>query len=173
MPSFLFYSPSYIHLFIIYAFCRIDDLSWGTKGLDANSKDSSKMQNTNLNKKVHFVIKWMLINGIFGFFFASLTMKPLVKSIILMIFAGFLSLIIIIRCIFSITYYLWYWFYFKIKIAIFVYNKKDDYKSQSHKNKYDIKEDYRKTYYDLTHKRKIIVNKDINIVDQYKQRNLN
>jgi len=29
------FSPSYIHLFFIYAFCRIDDLSWGTKGDDS------------------------------------------------------------------------------------------------------------------------------------------
>ncbi len=32
--SYFFYAPSYINLFFIYAFCRIDDLSWGTKGLD-------------------------------------------------------------------------------------------------------------------------------------------
>ena len=33
--SFLFYSPSYLNLLNIYALCRIDDISWGTKGLDA------------------------------------------------------------------------------------------------------------------------------------------
>jgi len=32
--SYFFFIPSYINLFFIYAFCRIDDLSWGTKGLD-------------------------------------------------------------------------------------------------------------------------------------------
>lgn len=32
--SYFFYAPSYVNLFFIYAFCRIDDLSWGTKGLD-------------------------------------------------------------------------------------------------------------------------------------------
>lgn len=25
--------PTYTHLFITYSFCRIDDLTWGTKGL--------------------------------------------------------------------------------------------------------------------------------------------
>lgn len=34
---YLWFSPSYIHLFFIYAFCRIDDLSWGTKGDDSSS----------------------------------------------------------------------------------------------------------------------------------------
>ncbi len=37
VKDYIFYSPTYIHLFILYAFCRIDDLTWGTKGLDADS----------------------------------------------------------------------------------------------------------------------------------------
>lgn len=32
--SYLYYSPTYINLIQIFAFARIDDLSWGTKGLD-------------------------------------------------------------------------------------------------------------------------------------------
>jgi chitin synthase len=35
MLSYFFYAPAYINLFFVYSFCRIDDLSWGTKGLDA------------------------------------------------------------------------------------------------------------------------------------------
>lgn len=34
--SFLFYAPSYLNLLNVYAICRIDDISWGTKGLDAS-----------------------------------------------------------------------------------------------------------------------------------------
>lgn len=36
--SYFFFVPSYINLFFVYAFCRIDDLSWGTKGLDTEQK---------------------------------------------------------------------------------------------------------------------------------------
>ena len=32
--SFLFYSPTYLNILSVYALCRIDDISWGTKGLD-------------------------------------------------------------------------------------------------------------------------------------------
>jgi chitin synthase len=32
--SFLFYSPTYLNILNIYALCRMDDISWGTKGLD-------------------------------------------------------------------------------------------------------------------------------------------
>lgn len=43
--SYMFFAPSYIHLFFIYAFCRVDDLSWGTKGQD--KADDQKISLTN------------------------------------------------------------------------------------------------------------------------------
>jgi chitin synthase len=39
--SYLFYAPTYVNILQIFAFCRIDDLSWGTKGLDTDSTVSS------------------------------------------------------------------------------------------------------------------------------------
>lgn len=47
VPSFMFYMPSYIHMFIIFAFCRIDDLSWGTKekaGEGGPSKEEAELK---------------------------------------------------------------------------------------------------------------------------------
>jgi len=32
--SYIYFSPTYINILQTFAFCRIDDLSWGTKGLD-------------------------------------------------------------------------------------------------------------------------------------------
>ena len=32
--SFIFYGPTYLNILSVYALCRIDDISWGTKGLD-------------------------------------------------------------------------------------------------------------------------------------------
>lgn len=37
LPSYIFYVPSYANILLIYAFCRIDDLSWGTKGRDEDT----------------------------------------------------------------------------------------------------------------------------------------
>jgi chitin synthase len=34
--SYLFYAPTYINILQVFSFCRIDDLSWGTKGLDTD-----------------------------------------------------------------------------------------------------------------------------------------
>lgn len=32
--SFMFYGPTYLNILNIYSISRIDDISWGTKGLD-------------------------------------------------------------------------------------------------------------------------------------------
>jgi chitin synthase len=40
--SFVFYSPTYLNILNIYALCRMDDISWGTKGL--NSEVSRKKE---------------------------------------------------------------------------------------------------------------------------------
>jgi hypothetical protein len=33
VTSFIFYQPTYLIVLSTYALCRMDDLSWGTKGL--------------------------------------------------------------------------------------------------------------------------------------------
>ncbi|CAD8196021.1 unnamed protein product [Paramecium octaurelia] len=58
---YFYFQPTYTHLFITYAFCRIDDLSWGTKGLtEDNSKN--KVYTDKVYKKYLFVIKWIVLN---------------------------------------------------------------------------------------------------------------
>jgi chitin synthase len=42
--SFVFYSPTYFIIINIYALCRIDDISWGTKGLDSSNAKMSDLQ---------------------------------------------------------------------------------------------------------------------------------
>jgi chitin synthase len=36
VASYLFYAPTYVNILQVFSFCRIDDLSWGTKGLDTD-----------------------------------------------------------------------------------------------------------------------------------------
>ena len=86
-----------------------------------------------MEKKVNFVLKWIFVNGLFGYLFASLSLYPSTKSIIVMAFAVFVSLIIVVRCLFSILYYLWYWLFFKINIYSFVQDNKIKYNDESAK----------------------------------------
>lgn len=59
---FLFFAPTYLHNMMIYAFCKIDDFSWGTKGLDADDKSASyKTEKNKIQKYVH-VFKFLLWN---------------------------------------------------------------------------------------------------------------
>jgi len=57
----LIYQPVYNHVLLTYAFCNIDDVSWGTKGL---SKDSSDRTSFYL-EKVSFVARWLILNALF------------------------------------------------------------------------------------------------------------
>ena len=40
--SFVFYSPTYLNILNIYALCRMDDISWGTKGLNSDGAGRKK-----------------------------------------------------------------------------------------------------------------------------------
>lgn len=62
--SFLFYSPTYLNILNVYSLCRIDDISWGTKGLDSASPSSSGLgESWKLIKMVH-VAKYVIWNVI-------------------------------------------------------------------------------------------------------------
>ncbi len=39
LPSYLFYTTTYSHTFVVYSYCNIDDCSWGKKGLNSDSND--------------------------------------------------------------------------------------------------------------------------------------
>jgi len=54
VPSFLFFTPSYMHTLIIYAFCNVHDISWGTKGLDTNEAEN-KLREKFWDFKIDFV----------------------------------------------------------------------------------------------------------------------
>lgn len=42
--SFLFYIPTYLNILNTFALCRIDDISWGTKGLDAEDNRNNNLK---------------------------------------------------------------------------------------------------------------------------------
>ncbi|EAR99426.2 chitin synthase (macronuclear) [Tetrahymena thermophila SB210] len=127
---FVAYQSQYIHLLLIYAFCRIDDLSWGTKGSDVSSsqKDVSK------KIKFSFVTKWFLVNVILGFLFGTFLtsqvldqqsqyqyVKPFILIGISVVFVGQLA----IRVVGAVLYELKFLF-FMIKMS----NKKRHIKKE-------------------------------------------
>jgi chitin synthase len=60
--SFLFYTPTYLNILNIYSLCRIDDISWGTKGLDSGSGKNAHLKGGwKLLKFIH-VAKYVIWN---------------------------------------------------------------------------------------------------------------
>ncbi|CAD8199613.1 unnamed protein product [Paramecium pentaurelia] len=60
MIPYFYYQPTYMHLFVIYSFCRIDDLSWGTKGL--TNTGSSSVNSDKAYQKFKFLLTWLVLN---------------------------------------------------------------------------------------------------------------
>ena len=61
---YIYFMPTYTLLFITYSFCRIDDLTWGTKGLttDSENKNLSNKESDKKYQKYKFVVNWILCN---------------------------------------------------------------------------------------------------------------
>lgn len=53
--SYLFYTTTYSHIFVVFSFCNIDDCSWGTKGLTED-------KTTFYKEKINFVKEWLVVN---------------------------------------------------------------------------------------------------------------
>ena len=106
--SFIFYIPTYLIILNIYAICRIDDISWGTKGLDADSSRNSPWKNSWRLIKFICVGKYLLWNIGIGLllinvgdeyetrFFITITMFGIVT--------GLVGVKIIIGCLYMIKY---------------------------------------------------------------------
>jgi hypothetical protein len=60
--SFLFYTPTYLNILNTYSLCKIDDFSWGTKGLDADASEATELsQSWKLIKFIH-IAKYFIWN---------------------------------------------------------------------------------------------------------------
>lgn len=53
--SYLAYQGAYSHVMVIYAFCNVDNVSWGTKG------NKGKRVSGYLIEKVSFIANWYLV----------------------------------------------------------------------------------------------------------------
>jgi chitin synthase len=92
--SFIFYNPTYFIILSFYALCRIDDISWGTKGLNNQNSKQSKMQD-----------KWKLIKLIHvgKYTFWNITASVLLISSSTMYYPQFyISFAIMIIIVFTI-----------------------------------------------------------------------
>ena len=106
--SFLFYTPTYLNILNIYSLCRIDDISWGTKGLDSGSDKNANLKDSwRLIKFVHvakYVIWNILLSALLLTLGASYGPRFFVTVIMIVIIGVSMSLKITVAVIYMFIY---------------------------------------------------------------------
>ena len=107
--SFLFYSPSYLNLLNVYALCRIDDISWGTKGLDAEvGGKNAKLKDTWKIVKMLDVAKFFFWNCILGTLFIVFDEYLLIKFFVMLCLLILFTFIQVIKIVIGMAYLIKY-----------------------------------------------------------------
>lgn len=111
--SFLFYGPTYLNILNIYSLCRIDDISWGTKGLDSGvDKNASLKDSWKLIKFIH-VVKYVAWNVILGSVLltlgASYTPRFFITITMVVLIGTSMAVKVFLSCFFMVGY----WFYYR------------------------------------------------------------
>ena len=107
--SFLFYSPAYLNLLNVYALCRIDDISWGTKGLDAEvGGKNANLKDTWKIVKMIDVAKFFLWNVVLGTLFIVFDSYLIIKFFVTLILLMLFTFIQVIKIIIGMCYIIKY-----------------------------------------------------------------
>ncbi len=107
--SYLAYQGAYSHVMLIFAFCNVDDVSWGTKG---NKGVRSKRY---LNEKVIFVSQWLLYNAVLAFIFIYIdffTPRETTKGLMLLVIGIYATSILFIKVSLACIHHL-KWLFFE------------------------------------------------------------
>ena len=107
--SFLFYGPTYLNILNIYSLCRIDDISWGTKGLDSgeSTKNSALKESWSTIKYIH-VTKYVLWNIAAGAALLSFGSSYIPRFFITIVFIGIITFTLAIKILIGALYTIFY-----------------------------------------------------------------
>lgn len=103
--SYLFYTPTYVNILQIFAFCRIDDLSWGTKGLDADTNSVAKEWE---RRKYIFVLQYITANVVVAYVCIKAAEMDVPRNAIILVFACLVVFMLIFRLVPAAIYLLKY-----------------------------------------------------------------
>ena len=104
--SFIFYAPTYLNILSVYALCRIDDFSWGTKGLMNENEDKKNVEVKNAWKtiKIIYVAKFVFWNILMGAIFITLSNGYQTRFFFTYAFLALIALFLIIKIIIGLIY---------------------------------------------------------------------
>lgn len=107
--SFLFYGPTYLIILNVYSLCRIDDISWGTKGLDNTSAKNSNLKGSWKLIKVLHVSKFVIWNVILSVILLTLGADYKNRFFVTFIMVILIGLSMSIKVLIGSFYLIKYW----------------------------------------------------------------
>lgn len=99
---YLYYLPTFTHISTVYAFCRIDDLSWGIKGAHSNMPASRVKEFKDF--KVEFVASWMIVNTVLSYIVIVVISKDEYQGGFLTMLLCLIALFVGLKTLFSFIY---------------------------------------------------------------------
>lgn len=101
--SYIFFSGTYTHTLIIFAFCNIDDVGWGTKGLHSSATQKYRQA------KLSFVSTWILVNAIIAYILVVIDEYFESYPFIIYVLAVYSAFIMIVRFLCASIYHFKYY----------------------------------------------------------------
>ena len=129
VPHYLYYMPTYLHIMVVYAFCRIDDLSWGTKG--AHTSDPTGKTKEYKDFKVDFVSTWLMSNAIISYIVIVVTSDPNNQDVFLTVLIFFITMLVSVKAFFAFIYAIRYYIFDQKKYYFHLKDLKTYYVAQT------------------------------------------
>ena len=105
--SIIFYAPTYLNILSVYALCRIDDFSWGTKGLiNENDTKNNDIKSAWKSIKIIYVAKYLFWNILTGAIFITLSNGYETRFFFTYAFLGLVALFLLIKIVIGVIYLL-------------------------------------------------------------------
>eukprot|EP00830_Metopus_es_P000925 TRINITY_DN10802_c0_g1_i1.p1 TRINITY_DN10802_c0_g1~~TRINITY_DN10802_c0_g1_i1.p1 ORF type:complete len:724 (-),score=71.19 TRINITY_DN10802_c0_g1_i1:79-2250(-) len=118
---YLFFSPLYMNIFVIFAFCNTHDLSWGNRPPSVKSHEAgvrSQEENKKFNRqrkmenksfRTHFLVLWIICNVAIGYAITKIARAG--KDNYILIFTAYILFVISFKLLFSLIYSIqdWCW----------------------------------------------------------------
>jgi len=101
--SYLAFQGAYSHVMLIYAFCNVDNVSWGTKG------NKGQRVYRYLIEKVTFIADWLFYNALLAFIFIYIDFfmpRDTQKGIVLLSIGVYATVILFFKVFLAIIHHL-------------------------------------------------------------------
>lgn len=103
MLQFVFLTPTYVNILLIYANANIHDCTWGNRP-DTLNKGEQQKESEFKAYRTKWLLLWILGNATFSYVFFTLFAKGRPEFVIVILFIGFV--ILCLRGIGSVAYFI-------------------------------------------------------------------